>query len=572
MSYLDYVACEERCKLLDGTIDDGPSEGITCSNLNLLTHQKILVNAMIKYEDNYVTLKDYKEISSIFGILGDKPGTGKTYVIAALLENKPQYMNTYGNIFQYGDELLQVKKNDSNLQYVPINIIIVPHYLVNQWFDVFANIRNYVYKISKKIHLQSFKLQNCIPGQCVILSSSFYCQFSEMFRYCKFSRIIFDEADHIETPGIYRPKAHFYWFVTASMINLLFPSGEYYIKESGYIRIKKTEGIRKRGYIKSIFTDLERKTVNTYLKYCIFKCTDDLIRQSINFPEVNKETIVCDDPLIVRILQGHMSTEILEHLNADDIHGAKECLASQTQESLLNIITKKYTTEIHNRHQKLICLKSSILPDETKNEKIKEEIQQIEKLENTWKSIQQRIEESQCPICYDVAKSSITLSCCHHVYCSSCISQQMERNIMTCAICREPIKLNHIYSQNMVHTKFQSLQNLLSNNKESFLIFSAYDTTELRELPNFKNNSIRGNLTQINKLLNDFNDGKVQYLILNPNHYGNGLNLQKAAVIVFYHKVSSDIEQQVIGRACRYGNRKEIKVKYLYYENERLLT
>lgn len=569
MSYLDYVACEERTKILDGTIDDGTSEGITCSNLNLLVHQKLLVNKMLDYEDNYLHVKDHKEISTIFGVLGDKPGTGKTYVIAALLENKPQYMNTYGNVFQYGDELLQVKKTDSNLQYVPINIIVVPHYLINQWYDVFANIPNYVYKIAKKTHLYSFKLQNCIPGQCVLLSSSFYCQFSEMFHHCKFSRIIFDEADHIETPGIYKPRAHFYWFVTASMINLLFPSGEYYIKQSGHIQIKTTEGIRKRGYIKSIFTDLERKSVNSYLKHSIFRCTEDLIQQSINFPKVKKEVIVCEDPLLVRVLHGHMPKEILERLNADDIHGAKERLASQTQESLLNIITNKYTTEIHNRNQKLICLQSSILPDVAKNEKIKEETQQIEKLQNTWNSIQERIKESQCPICYDVAKTSVTLTCCHHVYCSSCISQQFERNLTSCAVCREPIKIDRIFSQTTNRTKINSLQQLLSNSKESFLIFSSYETNEFQQLPNFKNNSIRGNVTQINKMLYDFNQGNVQYLILNPNHYGNGLNLQKAAVIVFYHKVSPDIEEQVIGRACRYGNQKEIEVKYLYYENEK---
>jgi hypothetical protein len=57
--------------------------------------------------------------------------------------------------------------------------------------------------------------------------------------------------------------------------------------------------------------------------------------------------------------------------------------------------------------------------------------------------------------------------------------------------------------------------------------------------------------------------------LLNAKNYGSGLNLQMTTDIIIYHKMSKDLENQVIGRGQRLGRTDALNVHYLYYENEK---
>ena len=56
--------------------------------------------------------------------------------------------------------------------------------------------------------------------------------------------------------------------------------------------------------------------------------------------------------------------------------------------------------------------------------------------------------------------------------------------------------------------------------------------------------------------------------MLNTNYYGTGLNLENTTDLIFYHKMSSDMEKQVIGRAQRVGRTSVLNIHYLYQDNE----
>ena len=570
MSYLDYSACEERIKLQEGTL----SQHMTCdmniksNKLNLLLHQKVVVQRMLHHEtQNYVSgVTSKKSVRWNTGLLADKPGTGKSYIIASLLESRPEYVNDYGSIKQYGEDLVQIKHLNTELIYVPANVIVVPHYLIGQWSDVLNKIPNYVYKISKRVHVQNLNFNHCISGQCILLSSSFYNTFVEACKHYKFSRFIFDEADHLEISRCKTPKCHFVWFISASIVNFLFPSGAYYIKRDGQLQVKLVDGIKKTGFIKSVFYDLERKSMNLYLPMMIFRCTDDFISQSVHFPSVSKHTILCQDSVLHRILEGCLSQDILQHLNADDIKGAKEKLQGQTNASLAMMVKQQHEEQIHNQKQKLIYLKRSILPEKTKVQKVIETEIRIQQLEQKLQHILERMKDATCPICYDVCTNPVTLSCCHNVFCADCLSAQIERKLYHCSMCREPLKIGSIYSEPSSNSKFSKLQSLIQPNKK-YLLFTSYDSKTIQDT--FQGKVLNGNLQQMNKMIHEFNHGKKNVLILNPLHYGNGLNLEHATDIIFYHYVTPDIEEQVIGRVCRSGVNQDVTVTYLSYENER---
>ena len=65
-----------------------------------------------------------------------------------------------------------------------------------------------------------------------------------------------------------------------------------------------------------------------------------------------------------------------------------------------------------------------------------------------------------------------------------------------------------------------------------------------------------------------YKNGSLNILLLNSNNFGTGLNLEMTTDIIFYHKMKKDIEQQVIGRAQRFGRPNKLNVHFLYYDNE----
>ena len=60
-----------------------------------------------------------------------------------------------------------------------------------------------------------------------------------------------------------------------------------------------------------------------------------------------------------------------------------------------------------------------------------------------------------------------------------------------------------------------------------------------------------------------FKDGKVPVIFLNSNIECAGLNLQETTDIILYHKMNTDIESQILGRANRIGRKISLNVHHL---------
>ena len=57
-------------------------------------------------------------------------------------------------------------------------------------------------------------------------------------------------------------------------------------------------------------------------------------------------------------------------------------------------------------------------------------------------------------------------------------------------------------------------------------------------------------------------------MLLNAKYYGAGLNLQITNDIIIYHRFDKETEEQIIGRANRYGRTEPLSVYYLLHDNE----
>ena len=69
-------------------------------------------------------------------------------------------------------------------------------------------------------------------------------------------------------------------------------------------------------------------------------------------------------------------------------------------------------------------------------------------------------------------------------------------------------------------------------------------------------------------MLTDFENGSTKVIMLNATNFGAGMNLQMATDVVIYHRFTSEMEEQVIGRAQRLGRTTPLNVHYLIHANE----
>jgi hypothetical protein len=236
----------------DSEIDNYPRD----INIKLKKHQLAM-------------LKKCKEIENInnFGIMSDKPGTGKTYVILSLI-------------------------NDSKLLN-KINIIVVPQNIYSQWIISIENFSKYL-SYKKFIDYDNIiTLYNnpkiLIEKDIILTTSSYYHFISTTLNSLniKINRVFFDEIDSISNIISTKINSDFIWFISASFnINLL-------------------------GCYKN---NLDKIDINSIT--C--KCNNDFIDSNIFLENPNKLYYLCKNFYIDNILGHVISDNELKSLNAMD--------------------------------------------------------------------------------------------------------------------------------------------------------------------------------------------------------------------------------------------------------------
>ena len=118
------------------------------------------------------------------------------------------------------------------------------------------------------------------------------------------------------------------------------------------------------------------------------------------------------------------------------------------------------------------------------------------------------------------------------------------------------------------------LQFIQDHPAAKILLFSGYDASLSHLEDRFQAEDITyanlsGTQARINKVLRDFKSGKYRVLFLNARNMGAGLNIESATHVVLYHKMSAELEAQIVGRAVRLGRKEPLSVVHLLHENER---
>jgi hypothetical protein len=592
---MDVPSCKERLRFIEhGNLDknsDVIEESATSNwNIKLKQHQRATIFAMRRLETSEYTL-NFMNIKSSLGIISDSPGSGKTFDILGNITIQPILDTFPKTILQYGLKSIYVETSTQYKQFKETNLIIVPHALLSQWKKSIEKTSLTFTTIRTRKNIEDFNIDNL--QIITLISSSMYMEFIQKNTDYIWSRIVFDEADTINIPKCPFVDSNFTWLVSSALDNILFPSGSYFVRlKLPHNRIittrKLIEGVKKTGYIRDLLTSLEITDVNKFLPYFILKNNDAFIKNVLNLQEPNTNRVLCHEPLYLNILSNFVGKEILEHLNSGNINAAVEKLGAtvDSKENIISTFTRTLQMKINNsKHQRTYIESLECFNDqdkETKRKRISIINQDIEEKENKMQTIISRCNSScVCPICYDNPHTPTILNCCNSTYCMKCITNSLIVTNNTCPLCRKKIEnidmfiigqSNNAKNRNLP-TKYEALENIIRFKKGKFLIFST-NHNGFKELSSIlKNNSIRseyiiGSGQRIDNIIDEYKTKDLNVLLLNAQYYGTGLDLENTTDLIFMHKMSKDMEKQVIGRAQRQGRTCQLTIHYLLHNNE----
>ena len=237
-------------------------------NIKLREHQLAMLNKCREIENIE---------HNIFGIMSDKPSTGKTYVILGLIRELASKKNSNNN-------------NNSNN---PSNIIVVPQNIYTQWIlsiETFDKNMTYRKLVDYSDIMALYNDTNYLKDvDIIITTSSYYHVIATTLNSLDINirRVIFDEIDSISNIIKTKINAEFIWFISASFN----PS------QIGYYTNKILDD------------DFENITC---------KCADEFIDAHLYLEDPLKKYYLCKNIYIDQILPNIVSKKELTNLNALD--------------------------------------------------------------------------------------------------------------------------------------------------------------------------------------------------------------------------------------------------------------
>jgi len=613
----------------------------------LLLHQQSALAAALRLETAKTHGLDVDAIAgesvggklySSYGILGDRVGSGKSLTALSLVKMPPppplynEYIIRGNSILGDGRDvgLLRTRTQAMSgtgmkLKEVSTSLFIIPHALMGQWETYVSNdttLKCCFVKKRKEAELPNL-LETIEQYDALFVSSTMWNSFRAIHhpRNILWRRVFIDEADSIAITTDWDDiNGLFYWFISASWLNLVFAGGAYFNVLSAYTpldetppyvieRVKKLQNnhylqipgcrhvniVRRMCGISANHSTVAINAAVSQSARLIVHSSEDYIKTSFTMPTTTTRKIICATPTNIRVLDSFISREMMERLNAGDVAGALESLGmnSYTETEITDAVTLSIQKELHNakvtyEYKKTLEYSTEAL----KNKAIEAQEQKIASIESRISAIQERLKrakEQTCPICYcDLTNTAVT-PCCQQLFCFACLCESLKR-VASCPLCRariDNIKDIKVLGESAAQPQPQEVPktNSLLNKNDSFvkfmkenpnarvLMFSSYDAsfTKLEDsldAADIKYSMLNGSQLRIAKLLREFKAGKYNVLFLNARNMGAGLNIESATHVMLFHRMSAELESQIIGRANRLGRTNSLEVVYLIHENE----
>jgi hypothetical protein len=521
--------------------------------IKLRTHQEALLFRALEVDENN------SNNNLPFGVLSDKPGAGKTFVVLALIYYSKTYFNSQG-----------------------INVIVVPHNIYSQWIEAIDKFLGKIltYKclleyteitalFSDTTLLQKYDIIITTPLNYGVLASTI-----NSINY-KVRRVFFDEADTMKNLLVNAINSQMTWFISAS-IQTVFDVNT----------LKATIGIYNLYLPKLLQND------------CY--CKKNFIDSNIKLPKPIIEIFICRDFYLDNILTYILNEEQLKYINA---HDYTEIRAECDNVSVKN--TKEISKYMYLYSKKNVDEQNEILkefekklkyPNRDEYNKLVEAKIKVEQKRDTYLQVYGQLKllaekNNICIECWDNLINENTIISYYRTQCNDKICIQCFERITDkykCIGCKnfhlldtfksEEINISSkIITQHMKNkiNKFIILDKIIEITGNKILLYSKY-----RGINNYlKNISIEknfeytelngGNIKEIDNILKKFKlNPQIKILLIDDAYFGIGLNIEYTTDIIFIHDLDEQLEKQIVGRAQRFGRTCSLNIWKILYMNE----
>jgi hypothetical protein len=337
------------------------------------------------------------------------------------------------------------------------------------------------------------------------------------------------------------------------------------------------------------------------MDHITFKNADDFIQQSIDLPHPKRIKIRCITPKELSIIKDLIPASVLQMINAGNSEDAIKALNCNvdTNDNILQVITKNLRDSISNKQIELEAENKKIYPpnlNKDKEYKVKIIENSLKKLQEKFDDVKKKIydlNQDYCPVCMDSFTNPVIVNCCKNCFCFDCLAVSMgELSNNKCPFCTQNISKSDIHlissdpklkelnsipnktNKTDLKDKLDVLVDLIEKKPDgSFMVFANYAETfnkievKLKEL-NISYHILKGQASTVKKYIDDFTNKTTRVLMLNAQYFGAGMNLQMTTDLVVYHRFSTEMEEQIIGRAQRLGRKTSLNVYYLIHDNE----
>lgn len=505
------------------------------------------INANIKLKPHQLAMlqrcKDIEMLNKGYGIMADKPGAGKTFVMLSLVLNDQQ-------------------KEKS--------IVVVPHNIYNQWIEAiqtFSPCMKYVSYVNYQDITDLYFTKQIPECDIIITTALYYHTVTDSLHESnnRVKRVFLDEVDSIDNVLTKKVACDTLWLVSAS-----------YHKS----RIENLSGV------------IESFNEDEIL--CI--CEESFQEQSFSLESPKLHNYICRSSFLNLMLRDIIDDKEMKAAYASDFSLIQRHIftdiANNEKQAVLFVL-KDLEMTLDSETVKLVDYTkkgANITPIEQVNKDLCESL--IRDCQGKLKEIHQRIETYKlCVGCmekYTRTGTYYTSSCCNKNICSKCIDKWYNHTLY-CPYCRmKPDITTHTemhsnieesdtcdtcdyVSQDKMETFMKLIKQTCGN---KVIVFSDYSKVFTSIQNRLKREHIifveldGGNINDMQKILNAYRHGSVKVLLVNSSFYGCGMNLENTTDVIFYHKTETVMYKQVIGRAQRPGRTSCLNVHNLLYLQE----
>jgi hypothetical protein len=472
--------------------------------------------------------------------------------------------------------------------------------------------------LKKLGHLDKRKTENY---DVILVSATFWNLFTLYINQDNYTvnRIIIDECNAVKGNRLVEIPRLFTWLITSSIDSMMTKSGYTYVQtQHGWPTREKT--INSTGFILDMIKELyEHQHENRKI---FLVNNPNYIERSMTLPELKTILVISRDSVNIQVLQGVVSHDVLQMLNAGDIDGiiTKLDVAVADEGNIVEMITRKYQDDLKVKEYELkVAIENPKYDHKHETIGVINKRKAIEDLKYKITCIEERVKEVEnCPICYDDFANPAITPCCSNKFCFNCIAAALNSKSI-CPMCKmelsisklmiitdktkdeiklaqqekaENVKKNekqavtydelleNLRTRASEYSKYENMDKIFEVNAnqsvKKYLIFTEYESTLNTRITSTLDKwgltygRIRGSSTNINNMVQTYKkiDDELNVLLINSKYFGSGLNLENTTDIIIIHKMQADIEMQVIGRAQRYGRVGNLRVWKLYYQNE----